>query len=75
MKKYKIKKSKALTKQLKPYWQEMGTLEFKFRKKLSKLEDKMEKETGIKGVEFFYCDNSIVGIGTADKTMELIHFD
>jgi len=45
----------------------------KFHSKLWRLEKKTERETGIRGVEFFWCDNEIVGIGTYDRVMPLIH--
>jgi len=74
MKKYKIKKTKALIKQLQPYWKEMEDVENRFFNKLIKLEKKMKKETGVEGIEFFHCDGEVVGIGNSSRTMELISF-
>ena len=74
MKKYKIKKTAALIKQLKPYWKKLNQLEGIFHKKVHNLEKTMEKEIGIKGVEFFWSDlGEYAGIGNVDRTMELIH--
>ena len=64
---------KELIKQLKPYWKEMRERQTSFFRNLSEIEARMEKETKIKGIEFFYCDGEIVGIGNADRTLELIH--
>lgn len=69
----KAKKTKKLIKQLKPYWKEVRKLESKFYKQLYKLQDKMRKETNIKGLEFFYCDGENVGIGNESRDMELIY--
>jgi len=33
----------------------------------------MEKATGIKGIEFFWCDGEIAGIGNMSRTLPLIH--
>jgi len=33
----------------------------------------MAKKTGIENIEFFFCDNEIVGIGNVERTMRLIH--
>jgi hypothetical protein len=71
MKKYTVKPpSKKL---LKRYWLVLESIENQFWGRLQGIEEVMEKETGIKGIEFFWCDNSIVGIGNMDRTMKLIH--
>lgn len=69
----KIKKTKKLIKQLQPYWKKLKELRFEFDVLRNNLETKMEKETGIKGIEFFMCDNSYIGIGNAERTMRLIN--
>lgn len=51
------------TKILKKYWKAYQVLEDKYRKNVHKLELKMEKETNIKGIEFFRVDGAVVGIG------------
>ena len=73
MKNYKIKKNKKLIKQLKPYWNQVHKYYSKFFIELNRLEKKMELETGIKGIGFFFCDEEIAGIGNNERTMELIH--
>ena len=70
---YKYRKTKELIKKLKPYWKEYQKLDNLHRNLVYELEKKMEKETGIKGIEFFFCDNECAGIGNAERTMELIH--
>ncbi len=70
---YKIKKTKKLIKQLKPYWKRMKYIRDKFNGQLYKLEEEMERALGIEGIEFFFCDNEIIGIGNAERNMELIH--
>lgn len=72
-KEYKIKKTKELVEKLKPYWKELKKLDNLHRTLVYELEKKMEKETGIKDAEFFMVDNEYVGIGNAERTMELIH--
>jgi hypothetical protein len=74
-KKYKIKVTKKLIKQLKPYWKELRQIENKFYDKLYEIEKKMEKITGIKGIEFFQCDGYYAGIGNVNRTMPLIQRD
>lgn len=54
------------------YFKELEIIEQNFHKKLSLLESIMAEETGIKDIEFFWCDNSIVGIGNTSRTMKLI---
>ena len=72
MKKYKIKITKKLLKQLKPFWIGLQAIENVFHKEVWSLEKKMEKKTGIKGIEFFQCDGEYVGIGNTERTMPLI---
>lgn len=73
MKKYKIKITKQLIEQLKPYWEKLQKLESSFNKKVFKLEKEMEKDIGIEGIGFFAVDGEYVGIGNTIKTMPLIH--
>ena len=74
-KEYKIKKTLALIKKLKPYLSELQLIEDEFYSQLELLEKKMEKDLKIKGIEFFWSDNSIVGVGNINRTMELIHIE
>lgn len=62
----------CLSQKLKPYWKEKEKLIDEFDKKLHELEMKMTKEMHVRNskdelieLEFFWCDNSIVGIGAA----------
>ena len=68
----KIKKNKELIRKLKPFWKEMRMEQSKFHRKLAEIEKRMEKATKIEGMEFFWCDDGIVGIGNTDRTLELI---
>jgi hypothetical protein len=72
-KKYKIKKTKALIKKLKPYWNEADKESTKYYKALEKIEKKASKELEIEGLEFFFSDNDLVGIGNEERNMELVH--
>lgn len=72
-KKYKIKVTKKLLRQLRPFWQEVRKVRDRYDLKLRKLEEEMAKKTGIKNIEFFFCDNEIAGIGNVERTMPLIH--
>ena len=66
-------KTKELIKKLKPFWKEMRERQTSFFRNLSEIEARMEKETKIKGIEFFFCDGEIVGIGNADRSLKLVH--
>ncbi len=71
--KHKMKKTKKLIKKLKLFWKEQEILTDKYLLRLYTLERKMSKELKIKDMEFFFSDNSIVGIGNVDRSMELIY--
>ncbi len=71
-KEYKIKVTKKLIKQLKPYWEMLKNSEDDFYRSIREIEMKMERETGIKGIQFHMCDNEHVGIGNLDRSMRLI---
>ncbi len=73
MKKYEIKKSLSLVRKLKPYLKTYQKAEEAFWKKIQAIERDMEKELGIKDIEFFHADGSLAGIGNGSRTMELIH--
>ena len=62
--KYKVKITPKLIKILKKYWDEYRAVEDAYNIEICHIEEKMEKETGIKGIEFFRSDGgSICGIG------------
>ena len=71
MKRYKYR-AKDYKNKVKKYWKELEELEDMFYQQLEILENKISKEIRIKDIEFFWCDNNIVGIGNISKTMELI---
>jgi hypothetical protein len=71
-KKYKIKVTRKLLKQLKPFWQELQKIRGSYNIKIAELEERMAKKTGIENIEFFFCDNEIVGIGNVERTIRLI---
>lgn len=58
---------------LKPYWKLLEQAEGKFWADIKEIEKQMAKATGIKDIEFFWCDNEIVGIGNGTRTLKLIH--
>ncbi len=72
-KEYKIKVTGKLLKQLKPFWRELQKIRDDYNIKVVGLEKEMAKKTGIENIEFFFCDNEIVGIGNVERTMRLIH--
>lgn len=63
---------KVLIKTLKPFWKRMRSDEGVYYSLLKATETQMSKKAGIE-LEFFWCDNEIVGIGSADRTLKLIH--
>jgi hypothetical protein len=71
-KKYKYP-AKEWEKKLSKYWAELERIESRFYGEIYELEKKMSKATGIKEIEFFWCANSVAGIGNVDKSLELIH--
>ena len=58
---------------IKQHWKKLKEAESDFQEKLISIEISMEAATGIKDIEFFMSDNEYVGVGNADRTMELIH--
>lgn len=71
----KIKVTEKLLNILRSYIKLFGRVEDRYYKELHRLENMMQKETGIKGIEFFFIDGECAGIGTPaepDK-MNLIH--
>jgi len=70
--KYKIKPTKKQLKVINKYWKDLLAILDTFYGTIFQLEKAMEKETGIKGIEFFMCDNDYRGIGNWQRTMKLI---
>lgn len=75
IKTYKIKPTKKQLKTIKHYWRLLELLEDMFCIRLNRLEKDMEKDTGIKGIEFFRNDGEYVGVGNWQRTMKLIQED
>ena len=71
----KIVATKTLINQVKPFWRRMREIQFDFNEKISNLEEEMSKDLQIENMEFFWCDNDIVGVGNANRTLELIHYN
>jgi hypothetical protein len=67
-----IKVTPKLLKQLHIFWPAVELAEDRYWRKLGKLEKELEELTGIKDIEIFHSDNSIVGIGNVERTMRLI---
>ena len=62
---------------IKEYWDKFKTAESHYYGSLKKLEMEMSKKTGIKDLEYFFCDDGCAGIGCAgignvDRTLKLI---
>jgi len=72
-KRYKIKKTPKLIKQLKPFWAKFEILQTQFHNNIFALEGHMAKVTGIKDIEFFHSDTGWCGIGNVSRTMPLVH--
>ena len=72
MKQYKYK-AKDYRRKVKKYWKELEDIEDKFYAHVEALKNTMKKDLGIKDVEFFWSGGDIVGIGSASKSLELIH--
>ncbi len=71
-KKGEIKVTKKLLKQLKPFWRKLQKIRDDYNIKAVRLEERMAKKTGIENIEFFSCDNDVVGIGNVERTLRLI---
>jgi len=72
-KKYKIIPTKEQILIIKAYWEKFYEVENEFYSRIQDLEKDLERETKIKGIEFFACDGEYCGVGNADRTMKLIH--
>lgn len=66
------KVNKKIINKLKPFWEELKWEQYIFNCHIRNIEKRMQKETKIKDIEFFYCDG-YYGIGTASKSIKLIH--
>jgi hypothetical protein len=71
----KIRATPELIAKLKPFWSRLQRAEEAHSARVCEIEKDMEKETGIKDIEFFRSpdDGCYCGIGNVDRTMSLIH--
>jgi len=71
----KVKMTPKLLKILRAYTKLFSKIEGKYYGAIGKLEKQMEKETGIKGIGFYFCDGEFSGIGIPDEPerMKLLH--
>ena len=70
--KYKIKVTKKLIKQLKPYWERAKEIELLYLHAINQIEEEMSKDLGIEDLEIFHCDGQ-AGIGNGERSMRIIH--
>jgi hypothetical protein len=73
MKNYKITPTKEQLRIIKAYWHKLLEIESEHYGRICELEAELSRETGIKELEFFKCDNEYVGIGNVERTMKLLH--
>jgi len=71
-KKYKVIPTKEQKRIIKAYWTKFTEIENEFYSQIQELEKNLERETKIKGIEFFSCDGEYCGVGNIDRTMKLI---
>jgi hypothetical protein len=69
----KLKLTKDQMAWVKTYWVALEHAEAKFYAEVKRIEEAMQKQTGIEDIEFFACDGEYVGIGNDSRTMDLIH--
>jgi hypothetical protein len=73
MMKYKLKPNKHQMGIIKEAWKQLQSDEHTFHRLVSTTEEWMQKETGIKDIEFFFNDGYYCGVGNVSRTMKLIH--
>lgn len=71
-KKYTVKPNKKFLDNIPMYWSRYSVCETLFYHELSLIEKRMARDSGIKDIEFFFCDGECAGIGNGDRTMKLI---
>ena len=72
---YTVKPTNKQIEIMQEHWLKMQKEYNKFHDMVRIIEKEMERKTGIKGIEFFMCDNDYVGIGNADRKMKVIQID
>lgn len=71
----KKKFTKAQIKKLSIFWKSQLETTARYRENIYAIEEVMEKSLGIEGLEFFFADGEIVGIGTTGRDYELLQLD
>lgn len=69
---YKVKPNKKQMTVLREYWKQFKAMEDRHWGRVARMEESMSQDTGLEGLEFFMCDNAVVGIGNGQRTMRLI---
>lgn len=71
----RVKITNKLISKLKKYMYQFSVIEDRFYRDVGKLEKEMKSKTGIKDIEFFFCDGECVGVGTpaCPEQMSLLH--
>lgn len=74
MKRYKIKPTKKQLVVFKEAWKRFKIIESQFYDSVTRLEKQLEKEAGIKDIEFIHDSmcGGWYGIGNADRTMPFL---
>lgn len=70
--KKKIKLTKKQIDIVNSKWRKLKTLEALFYRCVAILEKEMEKDTGVKGIEFVTDGGGYLGVGDISRTMDLI---
>jgi hypothetical protein len=58
---------------LKKYWDALNVIDEQHWVAVQNLEQEMKQDIKIKGIEFFWQDGTVVGIGNEDRTLALCH--
>jgi len=70
---YKVKPNKEQLEVIKTIWSQLEKIEEIYWNKIETLNKQMQLRTGIKDIELFHNDGSVVGVGNVSRTMRLIH--
>ncbi len=71
-KEHTVKPNSLQMKTIKKYYKIAEEAETRYIKKIANIECILEKITGIKDIEFFFCDGELAGVGNKARTMDLI---
>ena len=67
--------TKEQIEQLKIFWDSQKETTDRYLENLYAIEEVMSDALGIEGLEFFWSDNSIVGIGSMDREYKLLQYE